>query len=74
MQTQKIIETTDYTYIISYNPTRMSKKGVWEVKRISNANPIEFKIANSRNNPTKTIDNALTEYETLIYNYLSDLE
>lgn len=74
METQKIVETTNYTYLIQYQPTRLNKGGVWQVKRISVNSPNNIMLANIKNNPNKTIDNALTDYETLTYNYLSDLE
>jgi hypothetical protein len=45
---------------------------VWTVKRWDEENK-EIKIADVSNNPTKTLTDALTNPQDLIYNYLQDI-
>lgn len=63
MQTVKIIEDTNYTYIIEVAPTKY-----WRVIRITNSSPYHFMVADVKGNPTTTIDQALTNYQSLVYN------
>lgn len=58
---------TNYTYLIYYQDS-----GAWWVKRIDETNA-QIYIANEKNNPGKTINDALTGYASLNYNYYKDL-
>ena len=68
MEIEKIIKTTNYTYIIKY-----AHKRYWRVVRITTETPHEIKVADPSNNPSKTIEDALTNPENLVYNYIHEI-
>lgn len=64
----KVFETENYTYLVFITETK-----VWYVKRISNSSPLEIKYANEKYNPGKNINDALTNPESLVYNYYHEI-